>query len=90
MNSDDASTEPSSDSSFGNDLVEDQQDTYRQMNDGPRTPVRGISRAGGSATVSPQTPRTVRRIVHHETKEQSVMDIVRRCLDDSKEDVDLR
>lgn len=91
MNSD-ASTEPSSDSSFGDGLVQEQRERSEPMNvAGPRTPTRGISRARGSATASPQTPRTVRRIVPlQQTKEQSVVDIVRRCLDDSKEDVDLR
>lgn len=93
MNSDDGSTGCSSDSSFGNDLLETQRQEAMK-DDGPKTPVRSTAKLGMRATSAspqtPKTPRTVRKIVHHETKEQVVMDIVRKCLDDSKEDVDLR
>lgn len=88
MNSDDGSTELSSDSSFGAELMEDQ----RQVTGSalPSTPASQKSKVcpifGGS---SPRVPRSVKKPVLVDPREQQVISIVRSCLEDSREDVDL-
>lgn len=95
MNSDDGSSsaEFSSDSSFGNDLMEAQmreKETTPKARTAPRTPVMGHSKLALTfENMSPLTPRAARRSVPRDPKHEHVLSIVRTCLDECKEDVDL-
>ena len=95
MNSDDGSSsnaEFSSDSSFGNELMHEQicqEETTPKAVVAPRTPVMGPSRLALTfENISPLTPRAAKR-VRLDPKHELVMSVVRNCLEESKEDVDL-
>lgn len=93
MNSDDGSTELSSDSSFGADLIEDQRRadaTHNSTLAMPSTPAQQKSKlclSFGSA--SPQMPRSAKKPILVDEQEQYVVSFIRKCLDESREDVDL-
>jgi len=95
MNSDDGSSsaEFGSDSSLGNELIEAQmreEDTTPKAKVAPRTPVMGPSALALTfENMSPLTPRAARRPVLRDPRHEYVLSIVRDCLDNSKEDVDL-
>ena len=94
MNSDDGSSnaEFSSDSSFGNELMEAQrQDAVTpKAAPAPRTPVMAPSKLALTfENMSPLTPHSARRSIRRDPKHDIVLSIVRDCLDESKEDVDL-
>lgn len=91
MNSDEGSTDLSSDSSFGADLIEDQKrgDGSYHYN-GPTTPVQQKSKLCLSfGSPASQGPRSAKKPMLVDVREQHVMSVVRKCLEDSKEDVDL-
>ncbi|KAK5937305.1 hypothetical protein PMZ80_010311 [Knufia obscura] len=95
MNSDDGSScaEFSSDSSLGNELMEAQmreEEVTPKAMVAPRTPVMGASKLALTfENMSPLTPRAARRSVLRDPKHEHVLSIVRDCLDEGKEDVDL-
>lgn len=91
MNSDEGSTDLSSDSSFGADLIEDQRrfDGVNLYNI-PTTPVQQKSKLSLSfGSPASQGPRSAKKPMLVDVREQNVMSVVRKCLEDSKEDVDL-
>lgn len=91
MNSDEGSTDLSSDSSFGADFLEDQ----RRLGDAthynpPHTPVQQKSKLSLSfGSPASQGLRSAKKPTLVDIREQQVMSVVRKCLEDSKEDVDL-
>jgi len=94
MNSDDGSSnaEFSSDSSFGNELMEAQrqEEVASRTTAAPRTPVMVPSKLAITfKNLSPLTPRSARKSIRSDPKHEIVLSIVRDCLDESKEDVDL-
>jgi len=95
MNSDDASScaEFSSDSSLGNELIEAQmreEEVTPKARVAPRTPVMSASKLALTfENISPLTPRAAKRPVLRDPKHEHVLSVVRDCLDESKEDVDL-
>lgn len=91
MNSDEGSTDLSSDSSFGAELFEEQRrvDDANQY-DTPHTPVQQKSKLSLSfGSPCSQGPRSAKKPILVDAREQHVMSVVRKCLEDSKEDIDL-
>lgn len=89
MNSDDGSTELSSDSSFAQDLLEDQK--REEMKDGkqtaPQSPIAKLLLSPSSS--SPNRTRGFRPVARAHDEQTHALSIIRNCLDHSKEDVDL-
>lgn len=91
MNSDEGSTDLSSDSSFGADLIEEQRraDSISRYTL-PQTPAKQKSKLCLSfGSPSSPGPRSAKKPALVDVREQHVVSIVRKCLEDSKEDVDL-
>ncbi|KAK6367115.1 hypothetical protein LTR64_007975 [Lithohypha guttulata] len=87
MCSDDSNTEPSSDSSFGRELVEEQKRSVRKsFLQQSQSPVR--SQPPSPQVISPQRMR-VKQDVMRDSKEDLVLSVIRTCVEQCKEDVDL-
>lgn len=91
MNSDEGSTDLSSDSSFGADLLEEQRRSENITQSAPpHTPGQQKSKLCLSfGSPSSQGPRSAKKPIFVDIREQHVVSVVRKCLEDSKEDVDL-
>lgn len=90
MNSDEGSTDLSSDSSFGADLFEDQRRSEEVTYPAPpQTPGQKSKLCVSFGSPSSQGPRSAKKPVLVDVREQHVISVIRKCLEDSKEDVDL-
>lgn len=89
MNSDDGSTELSSDSSFGHELLEEQRRQQEDKNESTcqLSPVAKLLSSPGKA--SPNRTRGFRPTVKTSNEQMHAVSIIRACLDQGKEDVDL-